>query len=164
VRFVDFWIFPAKVAAFLAQPELHDRLHAASLPRHSAPGCFASRLRDGARRGVVHKSEGAISLSRSRPLLTDFSKIWFGVQITTDCHSRIVRSLRAELALPVHFRHSIRCKSFLGPSISSQFPGCFASPVAGSLRNSVPGSLAGPIPGLSDVPCLLSPTGRFLLR
>jgi hypothetical protein len=61
VRFVDFWSFPAKVTAFLAQPELHDRLHAASLP----VVCLASRCEMG--RSVDHKSEGAISLSRSRP-------------------------------------------------------------------------------------------------
>lgn len=79
-----------------------------------------------------HKSEGAISLSRYRPFLSDFSKIWFGAQITATRHFRIVRSLRAEPVLPVHFRHSIRCKSFLVPCRSSQFPECFASPVAGS--------------------------------
>src|SRR6266576_971056 len=86
----------------------------------------------GCTRGVEHKTQGAISLSRSRPLLSDFSKIWFGAQITTDCHSGSVRSLRAELAPPVLFRHSIRCKSFPGPCLSSQFPECFASLVADS--------------------------------
>jgi hypothetical protein len=80
-------------------------------------------------------------------------------------HFRVVRDLRAEPAFPVPFRHSIRCKSFLVPSVSSQFPGCLpevplafsCESVAGSPRGSVPGSLAGPIPGFPDGPCLLSP-------
>jgi hypothetical protein len=83
-----------------------------------------------------------LAASISVEAVSDFSKIWFGAQITATRHFRIVRSLRAEPALPVLFRYSIRCKSFLGPSFSSQFPECFSSPVAGSLRSFVPGSLA----------------------
>ncbi len=77
------------------------------------------------------KAKGDFPFEISPPL-SDFSKTWFGAQVTTDCHSGIVRVLRAELALPALFRHSIRCKSFLGPSISSQFPECFGSLVADS--------------------------------
>jgi hypothetical protein len=79
----------------------------------------------------MRQSEGAISLSRFRPLFSDFSKIWFGAQITTDCYFRLVRYLRAEPALPILLRFHIRCKSFLVPSKSSQFPDCFVSSVAG---------------------------------
>ena len=88
-------------------------------------------MRAARRRCRTQKRRGDFSFEIS-PLLSDFSKTWFGAQITTDGHFGIVRSLRAELALPVLFRHSIRCESFPGPSRSSQFPECFASPVAGS--------------------------------
>jgi len=49
---------------------------------------------------LSHKSEGTISLARGRPLLSDFSKIRFGTQITTTRHSRVIRDLRAEPAVP----------------------------------------------------------------
>ena len=65
---------------------------------------------------------------------------------------------------PSLFRHHIRYKSFLVPSVGSQFPECFASSVSGSLKSFVPGSLASPISDAPDGPCLLSPTGRFLFR
>jgi hypothetical protein len=41
---------------------------------------------------------------------------------------------------PVLSLHHIRCKSFLVPSRSSQFPECFWSPVSGSLASSFAGS------------------------
>ena len=112
---------------------------------------------------LTQKRRGDFSFEISPPAFRFFEDL-VRCPDHNDCHSGIVRSLRAELALPVPFRHSFRCKSFLGPSISSRFPGCYASPVSGSLRSSVPGSLAGSIPGPPDVPCLLSPTGEFLLR
>jgi hypothetical protein len=94
------------------------------------------------------KSERAISLSRSRPSLSDFSKIWFGAQITTTRYFRIARSFRAEPALPVRFRHSIRCKSFLVPCQSSQFPEVLRESRCRFSRSSVPGPLRVPFPVL----------------
>lgn len=34
------------------------------------------------------------SLARNRPWLSEFSKTWFGTQVTTDCHSEAIRDLR----------------------------------------------------------------------
>jgi len=77
------------------------------------------------------KRRGDFSFEIS-PLTLRFSKTWFGAQITADCRFKIVRSLRAEPALPVLFRHYIRCKSFPGAMLNSQSPGCLASLVADS--------------------------------
>jgi hypothetical protein len=67
---------------------------------------------------IRQKQKGDFSFEIS-PFAIRFSKIWFGTQITASRHFRIVRSLRAEPALPVPFRHSIRCKSFLVPSAAA---------------------------------------------
>ena len=67
----------------------------------------------------------------------------------TVCHSGIARGLQTlRLATSSLFLRFSRCKNFLGFIQSSQLPGCFARAVAGS----------------HDGPCLLSPSGRFLLR
>ena len=63
-------------------------------------------------------------MRESRPLLSDFSKIWFGFQITAAVTPEIVWYLRAEPAFPNQFRCSVRCKSFLVPSVDAQFPEC----------------------------------------
>jgi hypothetical protein len=80
----------------------------------------------------AHKSEEAISLSRSRPLLSDFSKTWFGYQITADWRFRIIWFLRVVPALPSLFRRAVRCKSFSRSIRCNQLPDCFVSSVAGS--------------------------------
>jgi hypothetical protein len=66
--------------------------------------------------GISRKAKGRFSFE-IRPSLSDFSKIWFGAQITATRHFRMVRSLRAEPALPVLSRYSIHCKSFLVPCV-----------------------------------------------
>jgi hypothetical protein len=86
---------------------------------------------------IAQKLRGDLSFEIS-PQLSDFSKTWFGAQVTTTRHFRVVRYLRAKPALPVRFRRSIRCKSFLVLSTSSQSPECLASPVAGSRRVPLP--------------------------
>ena len=47
----------------------------------------------------IDKAKGRVSFERS-PLLSDLSKIWFGFQITTHCHFRIVRSLEQSPHFP----------------------------------------------------------------
>ena len=98
------------------------------------------------------KAKGRASFENS-PLLSDLSKIWFGFQITTTRHFRFVRSLRAELALTVRFRHHIRCKSFPGSIRRSQFPECAReSRCRFSEELPFPGSLASPASRLSRWP------------
>ena len=70
------------------------------------------------------KAKGRGPLRKSRPLLSDFSKTWFGFQITAAVTPEIVWYLRAEPAFPNQFRCSVRCKSFLVPSVDAQFPEC----------------------------------------
>jgi hypothetical protein len=76
----------------------------------------------------MRKSEGAISLAGSRPLLSDFAKTRFGFRVAADCHFQNRQSpasgARASRSSPVC---SIRCKSFLVPSRCSQFPECLVS-------------------------------------
>lgn len=48
------------------------------------------------------KSEGANPLASLRPYFSDFSKIWFGSQITIDCHLESVRFPQAEAYDPHH--------------------------------------------------------------
>lgn len=76
------------------------------------------------------------------PLLSDFSKIWFGLQITTTLSPR-TGSGPANLAARPSFTlcGSLRCKSFLGSIQSFRLPVRLARPVAGS----------------PDGPCPLSP-------
>ena len=46
----------------------------------------------------IDKAKGRVSFERS-PLLSDLSKIWFGFQITTTRHFRVVRDVRAKPAV-----------------------------------------------------------------
>jgi hypothetical protein len=84
------------------------------------------------------KSDGAISLSRSRPLLSDFSKTRFGTRSQLLVTSELFETCERSPPFPVLSRRYLRCKSFLVPSISSQFPECFANSVSGSRRVPLP--------------------------
>ena len=73
---------------------------------------------------MAQKQRGELPFEIS-PLLSDFSKIWFGVQITPIVTPELLGTCELAPAFPLLFRHSIRCKSFLVPSIRLQLPGCF---------------------------------------
>jgi len=81
--------------------------------------------------------------------LFPISKIWFGLQITTNCQSELFGACKP---LSPHFLYfsavTFVARAFSVPSVSFQLPECFASSVAGSL----------------DGPRLLSPSGRSLFR
>src|ERR1700679_1411145 len=95
----------------------------------------------------LQKSERDVFSFEISPPAFRFSKTRFGPGsqlIAISDHLVTASGTRA----PQHYCHHIRCKSFLVPSISIQFPERSASPVAGS----------------PDGLCRPSPTGRFLLR
>ncbi len=89
---------------------------------------------------------------------SDFSKTWFGFQITATCHFRIIRDLRAEPAFPVPRYHmSLQELLFIR---GSQFPECCVSLAldslagflsdspAGFVSDAVSSSVAGTLPSL----------------
>src|SRR5277367_5632576 len=95
------------------------------------------------------------------PLLSDFSKTWFGFQITADVTSKLFGTYeQARVSRTPSF---FRCKSFPVPSRCSQLPECRVRPVSDSLaslffvplRGFVSDSLAGLFSG---------PSSKFRLR
>ena len=97
--------------------------------------------------GIHKKLRGDFSFERS-PLLSDFRRPGSGARITTDCYLRTRGCCEHNPHLPYFPSSQFVVRAFSVPSVSCQFPDCSVSPVAGS----------------PDGPCLLSPTGRFLLR
>lgn len=156
------------------------------------------------------KRRGDFSFERS-PLTFRFSKSWFGAQITTTRHFRVIRDVRAEPTVSRTPSSHFAVRVFLFHR-GSQFPECCVSLASGRLAARLSDSLAGlvsdappssvagtlaelrsrfssggpsavplrvplPVPleilsrrscefrfRLSDGSCLLSPTGRLLLR
>jgi hypothetical protein len=83
------------------------------------------------------------------PLLSDFSKTWFGFQVTADVTPKLFGTYgQARVSRTPSF---LRCKSFLVPSRRSRFPDCCVRLVSDSLaslffvplRGLVSDSLAG---------------------
>jgi hypothetical protein len=98
-------------------------------------GCFRVRRKDRT------KAKGDLPFEIS-PLLSDFSKIRFGAQITTTRHSRAIRDVRAEPAVTrtpsSHSLQELSC-SIRG----SQLPECCVRLVSDSLAGPLSDSLAG---------------------
>jgi hypothetical protein len=102
---------------------------------------------------VGAKQRGDLSCERP-PLLSDFSKTWFGFQITADVTSRLFGTYgRTRVSRTPSF---LRCKSFLVPSRCSQLPECcvrlvsdslaslFFVPLRGLVSDSLAGFFSGP--------------------
>jgi hypothetical protein len=101
------------------------------------------------------KQRGDFSCERS-PLLSDFSKTWFGFQVTADITPELFGTCgRTRVSRTPSF---LRCKSFPVPSRCSQLPDCcvrlvsdsLASLFFGPLRSLVSDSLAGFFSGPSS--------------
>ena|SRR5580698_2221467 len=67
------------------------------------------------------KLRGDFSCERS-PLLAEFSKTWFGAQVTTIVTPKLFGVCGFGPAFPV-LRCEIRCKSFLVPPVAARLPG-----------------------------------------
>jgi hypothetical protein len=95
------------------------------LTRHGLlmEGCRSDRLDAGANR-CRRKAKGRFSFE-SRPLLSDFRRPGSVPRSQLLVTPEGFGSFEPKPALPVVFRHSVPCKSFLVPSIGSQFPDCF---------------------------------------
>jgi hypothetical protein len=109
----------------------------------------------------VRKAKGRFLFRDFAPLLSDFSKIWYGAQITTTCHSRVVRDLRAEPAVSRSLPSLPSLRELSCSIAAAQFPECCVSLVsgfpcgvlsdslAGLVSDAPPSSVAGSLPNLA---------------